>query len=57
MVVEVRDDKYLVAEEKGAKFGLVVSTLDYGERFTDIVQMDNFYSNYKSNESSWSGFK
>lgn len=56
LVVEVHDDKYFVAEEKGADYGLVISELSYGERFTDIVLMDNFYSTYKNNEQLWSGF-
>ena len=57
MVVEVHDDKYIVAEEQGFKTGLKISEISYGDRFTDIVLMDNFYSSYKSNEPRWSGFK
>ena len=56
MVVEVRDDKYIVAEEMGADYGLKISEISYGSRFTDIVLMDNFYNNYKSTEPLWSGF-
>ncbi len=57
MVVEVHEDYYMVAEEMGYDYGLVVSKVKYGSRFTDIVLMDNFYNNYKKGVPLWNGFK
>jgi len=56
MVVEVKDDYFMVAEEKGYKYGLVVTKVKYN-KFTHILLMDNFYANYKKNSPLWSGFK
>ncbi len=57
LVVEVKQDHYTVAEEMGYDYGLVISEISYGDRFTDIVLMDDFYSSYKSNTPLWNGFK
>ena len=59
MIVEVSENGYKVAEEKGADYGLVVSKdyINFGDTFTHIILMDNFYANYKKNESPWVGFK
>ena len=57
MVVEVNDNSYKVAEEQNTAKGLRVNEYSYGKTFTDIVLMDKFYSEYKSSEPLWSGFK
>ena len=57
MVVEVHDNYYMVAEEMNFNNGLVVSKVNYGSRFTDIILMDNFYNTYKQGVPLWNGFK
>lgn len=59
MVVEVSDNKFKVAEERGTAYGLVITEHEYKTKskgFQYIVQMDKFYSGYKSSSSLWSGF-
>lgn len=58
MVIEVQDDKLIVAEERGYKYGLVVNEIKYSSsRFSHVYLMDNFYKNYKKDSKMWSGFK
>ena len=50
MVVEVNDDGFKVAEEKGYSNGLIIKEYKYKDTqngFKYIVQMDKFYANYK----------
>ena len=54
MIIEVKDNLLLVAEEKGYKYGLVISEIKYDDkRFTHVTLMDNFYANYRKSESTW----
>lgn len=58
MVIDVKDNKLIVAEERGYKYGLVVTEIKYSSsRFTHVYLMDNFYNNYKKNSNMWAGFK
>ncbi len=58
LVVEVSSNKITIAEERGYKYGLVITELSYSSsRFSHIVLMDNFYSNYQKGKSLWEGFK
>ncbi len=60
MVVEVNNNSFKIAEEKGYDFGLVITELKYqnkSEGFEYIVLMDNFYSEYQKSSNLWNGFK
>ncbi len=57
LVVKVDDSKIQIAEEKGADYGLVITEIKYNSsRFTNVILMDNFYSNYKKDAGIWNGF-
>ena len=58
LVVAVSNNGFTVAEERGYKYGLVITEHKYSKStFTNIVLMDNFYNNYKKGTSLWNGFK
>ena len=58
LVVEVTGNKIIIAEERGYKYGLVITEHTYSNsRFSHIILMDNFYSNYQKGKSLWEGFK
>ena len=58
LVVEVNGNNLKIAEERGYKYGLVITTNSYSSnRFSHIILMDNFYSNYQKGKSLWEGFK
>lgn len=58
LVVSVSNNGFTVAEERGYKYGLVITEHKYSKStFTNIVLMDNFYNNYKKGTSLWNGFK
>ena len=52
MVVDVKNDQYIVAEAHGGSFGLILSQYDIknpGE-FTDIIDMTSFYNDNSNKE-------
>lgn len=58
MVIEVSDSGFKVAEERGYKYGLVISDLSYStSRFESVILMDNFYREYQKNKPLWTAFK
>ena len=58
MVVEVKSNSLMVAEEQGADYGLRINEYSYSSsKFTHVILMDNFYKNYQKNSSMWEGFK
>lgn len=58
LVVKVEDNQLIVAEERGYKYGLVITEIKYSStRFSHAIFMDNFYKNYKKNNTLWEGFK
>lgn len=57
LVVEVSDEYIMVAEEKGTKYGLVLTKVKYNSGdFTEVILMDNFYDQYMKNKPMWEGF-
>ena len=56
IIVEVHDDKVVIAEEQGYKNGMTITEVPYSKSQWTVVLMDDFYAKYNKDEPIWEGF-